>query len=509
MKYAVVGICIVAVAIIIVLLIYREKKTNFPEGENSSDSGNGEMIAKQNGELSQPEQKRDELVIQMEMIPAKAIPDDSKLVEITDSKVLACVNNLVPGLAQAGIAGSNAVQAAKAGNEVLYRAIIPAGAKLVNSQAMEGAVRGFYRGADGIQGHANLVAVQAQKGTAVVANTAAAAMGVASMVVGQYYMTQINAELGKISYGISKISDFQDNEFRSRVFSLVAHVKKITDFRIEIIENDELRLSKIAQLDNLEEECTQLLGQANLTLADYAKKKDLDYTAYEKELKETQNWCMYQNALLDVLYKISDLRYTLHKGTVSREQCIALLPTYTKQVKDTQALLTSWHQTSVNRLGIDIDEIRRKRVGFDGVIHFIPGLFNNDVNFRAIDKKTVDMIVAQSSGKSIEHPQDTSDLYAEDVQLISKNGKIYYLPMDNLAERPQVHHRPCQSRYKYRRLSGPGKRQEGSGTVLPLADARATIQHTGRYWGRRRMGHGLHRRVHSFLRTLRRSLPRR
>ena len=97
-------------------------------------------------------------------------------------------------------------------------------------------------------------------------------MGVASMVVGQYYMTKINAELGEISDGISQIQDFQDNEYRSRVFSLVAHVKKIADFQTEILENDELRLSKIAQLDSLEEECTQLLGQANLTLAGFAKK---------------------------------------------------------------------------------------------------------------------------------------------------------------------------------------------------------------------------------------------
>lgn len=430
MEHVVVGICIVAVVTIAALLIYRKKKTNIPEGENNSDSDNGAMTAKQTSELSQPDQKLDELVIQMEMLPAEAISDESKLVEITDSRVLARVNNLVPGLAQVGIAGSNAVQAAKAGSEVLYRAIIPAGAKLTNSKAMEGAVRGFYRVADGIQGHANLVADQAQKGTAVVANTAAAAMGVASMVVGQYYMTQINAELGEISDGISKISDFQDNEFRSRIFSLVAHVKKIADFQVEILENDELRLSKIAQLDNLEEECTQLLGQVNLTLAGFAKKNDLNYASYEKELKEAQSWYTYQKALLDVLYKISDLRYTLHMGAVSREQCAALLPTYTKQVEDTQALLTGWHQTSVNRLGIDTDEIKRKRVGFDGVIHFIPGLFNDDLNFTAINEKTVDMITVQASVKSIKHPQDTSDLYAEDVQLISKDGKIYYLPMD-------------------------------------------------------------------------------
>ncbi|MDD6299095.1 MAG: topoisomerase IV, partial [Hornefia butyriciproducens] len=213
MEYVVVGICIVAVLAIVALLTYRGKRVSSPEGEDKSDKDNGTIITKQTSELSQSDQKLNELAIQMETLPAEAIPDESSLVEITDSKVLARVNNLVPGLAQAGVAGTNAVQAAKAGNEVLYRAIIPAGAKLTNSQAMEGAVRGFYRGADGIQGHANLVAVQAQKGTAVVANTAAAAMGVASMVVGQYYMTQINAELGEISDGISKISDFQDNEF--------------------------------------------------------------------------------------------------------------------------------------------------------------------------------------------------------------------------------------------------------------------------------------------------------
>lgn len=430
MEYVVVGICIVAVLAIVALLTYRGKRVSSPEGEDKSDKDNGTIITKQTSELSQSDQKLNELAIQMETLPAEAIPDESSLVEITDSKVLARVNNLVPGLAQAGVAGTNAVQAAKAGNEVLYRAIIPVGAKLTNSQAMEGAVRGFYRGADGIQGHANLVAVQAQKGTAVVANTAAAAMGVASMVVGQYYMTQINAELGEISDGISKISDFQDNEFRSRVFSLVAHVKKIADFQVEILENDELRLSKIAQLDSLEEECTQLLGQVNLTLAGYSKKNDLDYAAYEKELKEAQNWYTYQKALLDVLYKISDLRYTLHMGAVSREQCVALLPTYTKQVEDTQALLTGWHQTSVKRLGIDTDEIRRKRAGFDGVIHFLPGLFNDELNFRAIDEKIVDMIAAQASAKSIEYPQDNSELYAEDVQLISKDGKIFYLPTD-------------------------------------------------------------------------------
>lgn len=427
MEYVVIGI-ITAAIIAAGIIIYTKFKKRDSTSSNDLVPGASKAISGKD-KLAEVDQAND-LIIQMDMLPAEAIDDDTKLVEITDSKVLAHVNNLVPGLAQAGNAVNNAAQAVHAANgEVLYRAVIPAGAKLTNSKAMEGAVRGIYHGADGIKGHANLVAVEAQKGTAVVANTAAAAMGVASMVVGQYYMTQINAELGEISDGISQIQDFQDNEYRSRVFSLVAHIKKIADFQTEILENDELRLSKIAQLDSLEEECTQLLGQANLTLAGFAKKKDLDYEAYEKALGNAHNWFMYQKSLLDVLYKISDLRYTLHLGAVSREQCVALLPTYTKQVSDTQERLTTWHNGTTQRLGIDIEEIRRKRDGFDGIVHsFLGLLINDDLSFRSMEKKTASMIAEQSSGHKASHNVDTSELYAEDVQLISKGGKIYYLP---------------------------------------------------------------------------------
>lgn len=423
MEYIGIGICAAAVIAICVVLILKSKK---------KDETLTELV-----ELHKEETKselinveeQNELFIQTDMLPAREIKDESKLVEITDSKVLAHVNNLIPGLAQAGNAVNNVAHAVQNANgEVLYRVIIPVGAKLTNSKAMEGAVRGFYRGVDGIQGHANLVAVEAQKGTAVVANSVAAAMGVASIVVGQYYMSQINAELVDINDQISQITDFQDNEYRSRVFSLVAHVKKIADFQTEILENDELRLSKIAQLDSLEEDCTQLLGQANLTLAGFAKKTGLGYEEYEKALKNAQNWFMYQKSLLDVLYKISDLRYTLHLGAVSREQCIALLPIYKKQVSDTQELLTAWHQGTTEHLGVDTDEIRRKRVGFDRVIHFLPGLFSDDFNFRSIEKKTARMITTQASGHEDSDYMDATEFYDEDVQLIAKDGKIYYLP---------------------------------------------------------------------------------
>lgn len=426
MEYLVIGLCLIAL-IAAGVMIYLHKMKNDAKDPSALDTVTAPASNSEDELILPAQDEPQEISIPVKMLPAEVIPVGAKLVEIKDSKVLAHIDQLVPHLAQAGNALNNAVQAAQANGEVLYRAIIPAGAKLANSRDMAGAVRGFYHGPDAIRGHANLVAVEAQKGSAVVANAASAAMGVASMIVGQYYMTQINSELEGIGNGVSKISDFQDNEYRSRVASLINHVRRIAEFKSEIIENNELRFSKIAQLDSLEEECTQLLGQANLTLAKYAEKTDLDYETYELELREAQNWFIIQSTLLEVLCRISDLRYALHLGAVSREHCTALLPTYTQQVKQTQDRLMRWHQDTTERLGVDTAEARRKRGGIDRVIHFIPGVFNDSANFRPISVTTARMIDSQSNGNTVPC-LDESDLYAYDVQLVAKNGKIYYLP---------------------------------------------------------------------------------
>ena len=422
MEYLYGGICGCLVIVIWLLIVLQKNKSRM---KNQS-------IKKMKDIKYFPKKDSNDLVIKIEMLPVEAIKDENSLIEITDNRVLARVNNLIPGLIQAGNTANNLILAAQATkNEVLYRAIIPAGTKLANSNTMNGAVRGFINGTKGIQEHANFVAVEVNNGAVpITTNSVVATMGIASIIVGQYYMAQINTELKIISNGISQIQNFQNNEYRSRVLSLVTHIKKIADFQTEILENDELRLSKILQLDSLEEECTQLLGQANLTLMDFTKKSELKYKEYENILGSVQEWFMYQKSLLDILCKISDLRYTLYLGVVSREQCIAILPIYSKYVSDTQKQLTTWHKGVANQLGIDIEKGHRKRSGINGTFHSIIGFIANDdsYNFKILDKKTIDMIRGQGLGHNKNYPIDTSELYNEDVQLIVKNGKIYYLP---------------------------------------------------------------------------------
>ena len=83
----------------------------------------------------------------------------------------------------------------------------------------------------------------------------------------------------------------------SKVFALIEEIKVVSRFQSEIAENDSLRNERLSKLGDWEHECIELLGQANLTIADFSKKSDLNYSSYEKELHEAQSWFVYQQYL--------------------------------------------------------------------------------------------------------------------------------------------------------------------------------------------------------------------
>ena len=121
MEYIGIGI-VIAVAIAAGIIIYTKftKCEDIPSGDLASAPS---TVTSGKDEIAEIHQEN-ELIIQMEMLPVKAIDDETKLVEITDSKVLAHVNNLVLGLAQAGNAVNNVAQVVRAANgEALYREV--------------------------------------------------------------------------------------------------------------------------------------------------------------------------------------------------------------------------------------------------------------------------------------------------------------------------------------------------------------------------------------------------
>lgn len=365
--------------------------------------------------------------VQFNLLPEIQNIDDSRLIEIKDSKLLGHINNLIPETIKAATTAGNAIQGS---TKTVYEAILPAGKQLAKSRKTEGAFRGLTLGKKGIDGSAEFLPVN--NASNVAANVASSAMNVGSMVVGQYYMHQINTELESISSDISQIINFQNNEYKSKVFALVTKVKKMSSFQTEILENEELRKSEISNLNRLEQQCIELLGQANLTIADYSKKMDMDIKEYEEQLIDVQYWVVYQETLLEVLYLIANLKYALYLGTVSRDQCNSLLSTYIKQVKDVKIGLQNWHLEQMEKYGINLEEGYRERYGVDGFLHKVPGMIRKELKYRPVSKDVVEIITKHLTTADKRRNVSTKEVFDENVKLIGKEGKIYYLPTDSI-----------------------------------------------------------------------------
>ena len=358
--------------------------------------------------------------------------DESKLVEIKDTKL---IQRFVDHVPNAGMVLNNLNNAKQYQDFVkdggkLYQVIIPRGAVLDKSREIAGASRASFRGIDNkIKGNANLIPADELANKMAITNVANAGYNLAAAVVGQHYMAEIDAKLATISDDIAKISKFQENEYLAKVEALIAKVHEFSKFQLEILENDELRNERIASLQLSKDTCTELLGQANHSMENILQKPIGTFNDYEDNLTKANGWYQYQRVLFELLCRISELDHALHLGTVSKEHCYERCALYSKQVESCQAQLAEWHKTYETQFKIDIESAKRKRTGFEAVL-FKPlaWIIDDDLNYKSINESTVAMIETQSNSNVTVIKGNTTDLFQQNVQIIAKEGKLYYLP---------------------------------------------------------------------------------
>lgn len=417
------GACIIIAIISVVLFKYKKSKDveNKDVTIMSTDNYSNNPLALSN---------TNELMIDFDRIQELSTVEEAALIEIKDNKLIGRINNAVPELLKVSGQASSARKYAKAVKEAgtLYQAIIPTGAKLAQSKDMKGAVRGIYHGTKGIAGQANLKPFDKKTIRNLAnANLTNAAMNAASMVVGQYYMSQINHQLDEISGDLKGIAAFQENEFRSKIFALIAEVQKYADFQLEIMESEEQRHRELDKLSLIEHECAQLLGQANLTISDFEGKSN-DYSSYEKKIAEANTWYMYQQLLLKIMMEIDELTYVFSLGSASKEKCYSLLTAYSNQSEEALRSLEEWHNKNISAFEIDLDENRRKKQGWDHLIALVPSLFDNSIHYKKLPNGVVKTINQHRSAAILSLYQSDHDLFHQNVRLIMKDGKVFYLP---------------------------------------------------------------------------------
>ena len=328
--------------------------------------------------------------------------EESRLVEIKDETALTMISRASPGLARL------------ASNGEMYRAIIPQAITL-NAPSNAAAI------------YANAPSVAATGPLANPGSIANIAIAAVSMVVGQYYLFQINKRLGSIAESASRIASFQDNEYKARLMGLLASVKVVTTFRGEIASSEETRVQKAMQIDALEREAVELLGQANLSLSGISKNLPRRYKEFESLIKTADGYEGYQKALLGCLREISHLRYALSLGKASKEQCFALFSGYLIQSEQSRDAIRVWHSECAERLGISLESGKRKKDGMGKVVSLLPGIVNKDIRYKAIPEEELAMIARQTSTEKILESDSSSDPFKKDVELIYRDGKVFYV----------------------------------------------------------------------------------
>ncbi len=386
-------------------------------------------------EKSEPtvvESPQTSLAILLEQLPNTYGLDETSLVEITDSRVLAKIDSLVPSASNTGVSVGNVIKSLNGQQgETLYRVVLQKGGELVDSSNIAGAKRAFTMVGNHISEHGELIAVAPviDKGT-VIANTGTAVMGVASMIVGQYYMHQVDSQLGLISDHISRIVDFLDVQYKSQVASLMESVYNISKFQISSIENNELRCRELDNIQILRNKCQELLNQAETTLETLTSKNCSTYADYESTVKEIGKWSQYQTILLKLLYQINILDFTLHLGIKGKAQCFGSFTLHTSKIESIHTRLVGWHNTQCEVLKIDLAESRRKHTGFLAFLEKPISWINDDWNYQKIGGQMVKMIKGQTADIST-ISYTANNLFNEEVEIIAKGGKYFYLPKNN------------------------------------------------------------------------------
>ena len=253
-------------------------------------------------------------------------------------------------------------------------------------------------------------------------------MNAASMVVGQYYMSEINDKLEDIKNSIDNISNFQDSEYLSKLLHTCSKINEITENQNDILLNEETRKNAYSDIKDIETKCAELLGQANIQIGKNINDSELNAKQYFEKVKTIEEWYKRQQVTQELLLKIGDLRFTLANGSEKSNLSHKQFNNYLDTTNKVNNQLELWHNNYINKLGIDVDKHRKKGSLFK-VREKTIGLIKEDWNYNKVEDSTIKQISSQIEPKK--YNKLISDK-KDDVILIQKyKGNYYNVPNDN------------------------------------------------------------------------------
>lgn len=365
-------------------------------------------------------------------------PTENKLVEIKDSKLISRINEAFPHIGQLVLNSQNLknnLQTAQQINDFnnqydgkLYEVIIPANTKLFNSKSMQGAVRGGYLDINKQTKQANFMPVDTLNVSDVntVANLTTNAMNISSMIVGQYYMAQIDDKLGSIQDDISDIKNFLNDERISKIQQLVINVSVIIKHQDEISTNEAITDKELQKIYDYEEEAGNILAHVNKDISNIVTKESAkNFAEYKENTERLDKLLKEQEVLIKVMNQISSLKYILYHGSASTEYCYERFNIALNQSSVVKEQIQTYQNKETKAIEVDLEKARyRKSYFLDNVIQPVLGVIDENMNYINLEEILLNKIKMQVNNKKL--PTIELNIYEEDTKLLIQDGKIYY-----------------------------------------------------------------------------------
>ena len=94
---------------------------------------------------------------------------------------------------------------------------------------------------------------------------------------------------------------------------------------------------------------------------------------------------------------------------------------------ESRQLVPKWHLSNLSKLGIELDNNRFKKQGIERIVAKPLSLIDKNWDYKKLEPSLKNKIIHQNQNEEVAiYGQD--DLFDEDVELIIKDGKYYYLP---------------------------------------------------------------------------------
>lgn len=295
---------------------------------------------------------------------------------------------------------------------------------------MQGAVHGGYLDINKQTKQANFMPVDTLNASGVntVANLTASAMNVASMVVGQYYMAQIDDKLGSIQDDISDIKNFINNDRISRIQQLFVNVSVIIKHQDEISTNDAITDKELQKIYDYEEEAGKILAHVNKDISDIIGKDSAkDFTDYKKNTENLDKLLKEQEVLIKVMNQISSLKYILYHGSASTEYCYSRFNIALNQSSVVKEQIKTYQNKETKAIEVDLEKARyRKSYFLDNVVQPVLRVIDDNMNYINLEEALLNKIRKQVNNEELQAIE--LNVYEEDTKLLIQDGKVYFNP---------------------------------------------------------------------------------